>query len=510
MLFRDMRMNKIVFLIIFFPVFCQAQDDAIFKIAKEVSTADLKKNLYHLASPQMEGRFTGSRGDSLASNYIAQWFKQHSVQAPYQNGLNYFQPVDLNRIKLISGEIKSNGSAYRQFDDWYVFLRNLSEVRLNSLPVVFAGYGITSDRYSDLNGIDVKGKAVIIVQANPSDDIRGLLSSATASSINADYQQNLVDRGAAAILVSTQDFSRTAASIQQSPQLYSYRNRGTFINPIPKIYVSEKMINDLLKPMDISLQNITGLMKQTRRAQSFQAKSTISIHMQVDSVKEYAPNVIGYIRGRDTAAEPVVMSAHHDHLGKAGNNIFYGAVDNASGTATLMELAKLMNKAVQKGLRPKRTVIFASFTGEELGLLGSLYFTSHSFYPIEKTRVCYNIDMVGRVDSVYSGKIADSNYVYFFYRDSLNTGLHSALLKANESVGLKLDNRYQQSEFSDRRLKGSDHYPFYLKGVPVLRTDCGFAKDYHQVTDTPDKINYPLLTRHTQLAFLTLWNLANE
>ena len=208
----------------------------------------------------------------------------------------------------------------------------------------------------------------------------------------------------------------------------------------------------------------------------------------------------------------MILSAHHDHVGRDGKDIYYGAVDNASGTVALMEIASLMNKAVEKGFKsPKRTIVFASYTGEESGLLGSSYFAANPLVPIEKTRAVLNIDMMGRVDTFYSGKRADSNYAYILVVDSLNRGLRKSLFAANEKLGkLKLDTYYEQPQFMQRRLMGSDQYPFYLKGVPFIRIDCGFSKDYHQPTDTPDKINYKLLSDQIQLAFLTTWNLAND
>jgi Zn-dependent M28 family amino/carboxypeptidase len=205
------------------------------------------------------------------------------------------------------------------------------------------------------------------------------------------------------------------------------------------------------------------------------------------------------------------LSAHHDHVGRNGKDIYYGAVDNASGTVAIMEIATLMKKALEKGIRPKRSIVFASFTGEEKGLLGSSYLASNPLFPIEKTHAVLNIDMMGRVDTMYSGKKADSSYAYILVIDSHNRGLRKALYSANEKLGkLKLDTYYEQPKYLQRRLKGSDQYPFYLKGVPFIRIDCGFSKDYHQPTDTPDKINYELLSEQIKLAFLTTWNIANN
>jgi Zn-dependent M28 family amino/carboxypeptidase len=230
----------------------------------------------------------------------------------------------------------------------------------------------------------------------------------------------------------------------------------------------------------------------------------------VDLQRGTAPNVIGVIKGTDSEAGCIILSAHHDHDGTNGNDIYFGAVDNASGTTAIMEIARLMNIAVKNGLKPKRSIVFASYTGEERGLLGSYYFAANPLYPIEKTRAVLNIDMMGRVDTFYSGRRPDSNYAYILVKDTLNRGLRTALYTANESVKLKLDTYYEQPQSMQRRLTGSDQYPFFIKGVPFIRIDCGFSKDYHQLTDTPDKINYELLTKQVELAFLTVWNMANS
>ncbi len=118
--------------------------------------------------------------------------------------------------------------------------------------------------------------------------------------------------------------------------------------------------------------------------------------------------------------------------------------------------------------------------------------------------------MMGRVDTFYSGKRPDSSYAYILVKDSLHN-FRKSLYRANDARHvLTLDTHYEDPKYTKRRLEGSDQFPFYLKGVPFVRIDCGFCKDYHQPTDTPDKINYDLLTKQAQLAFLTLWNMANE
>lgn len=504
-------MKGIFILLLLLPHLSPSQAPAIQQVAKEVSETDLRANLYKLASPEMEGRLAGSNGDSLASAYIADWFKKQGLLAPYKKNTSYFQSVPMQQVILTKSELNTPAKKYRQFDDWYIFQGNTyKSIDLESLPVAFAGYGIVSGEYNDLLGLDVQGKAVIILQVQPADKISDLLFSSEKSSISADYMKNLADKGAAAVIVATPDFDRSSRTLKTAGLLRSYRNPENLLNPLPRIYASDKMINELLSQNDVTIQSLIINLRRNKRPLSFQTKATIGIDVQLDSIKQYAPNVIGMIRGTDTAAASVILMAHHDHLGKIGGKIFNGAADNASGTAALMEIAKLVQKAIKNGQRPKRSIIFASFTGQELGLLGSFYYAQNPVYPPGHTWAAYNLEIMGTVDEFYNGKIGDSNYTYFSVADSLKHGLEAALFNAGDSVELELNNRYQQPAAAIRWLSGSDAYPFFLQDVAVIQTGSGFSRTYHQPTDNADKINFPLLILQTKLSFLTLWNIASN
>jgi hypothetical protein len=401
---------------------------------------------------------------------------------------------------------------YANLNGWLFPLRTTETFNLENVPVVFAGYGIKENAYDDFKDIDVKGKAVLLLSGQPKDSSgRYLLSGTNRPATVTSYQNILKELGAVAILVYNPRF-RTDSALQRRS------NFGTYINEyavntnrnLPVISISEERANELLAPSLVKITAVQNVIDRISRPQSFDLKMPISMNVRIDLEKGLAPNVIGIIKGRDKKAGAVIISAHHDHDGKLGDKIYYGAVDNASGTVAIMEIARLMSIAQQNKIKPKRTIIFASYTGEERGLLGSHFLANNPIVPIEKTWAVLNIDMMGRVDTFYSGKRADSNYAYILVKDTLKRNLRSTVFKANESVGLKLDTYYEQPQFAQRRITGSDQFPFYQKGVPFIRIDCGFSKDYHQLTDTPDKINYELLTNQTKLAFLTLWNMANN
>lgn len=503
-------MSKLTFILLFISAACMAQQEAILKIAAQTSKEDLKKNLYYLASEKLQGRLMGSHGDTLASEYVAQCFKANHIEAAYNNGSNYYQAVATAKKQLQNAVFAIGNKQYENWDGWSFPLAGTEITKLENIPVVFAGYGIEDSRYNDFSGIDVKGKAVLIITGQPKDNTgKYFLSGTNQPAPVAAYQRLLKDKGAVAILVCNYRFAETA--LQQKKRLFLpvYKNELVSNTNLPQFQLSEERVNELLAGSQTTINKLQAAIDNSSRPQSFEVKNTVSIHIQIDLQRGTAPNVIGVVKGTDSEAGCIILSAHHDHDGTNGSDIYFGAVDNASGTVAIMEIARLMDLAVKGGWKPKRSIVFASYTGEERGLLGSFYFAANPLYPIEKTRAVLNIDMMGRVDTFYSGRRADSNYAYILVKDTLNRGLRTALYSANESVKLKLDTYYEQPQFMQRRLTGSDQYPFFLKGVPFIRIDCGFSKDYHQLTDTPDKINYELLSKQVQLAFLTVWNMAN-
>lgn len=219
-------------------------------------------------------------------------------------------------------------------------------------------------------------------------------------------------------------------------------------------------------------------------------------------------NIIAYIKGSKFPEEVLIISAHCDHLGVKDNLIYNGADDNGSGTAALMEIAQAFKKAETDGFAPKRSILFLHLTGEEEGLEGSRYYTTNPIFSLENTIADLNIDMIGRVDKIHE---TNSNYVYLIGSDRLSTELHYISEAANdEFTQLDLDYTYNDENDSNNFYTRSDHYNFAEKNIPVIFYFNGVHDDYHQPTDTPEKINFPLLEKRAKLIFSTAWYLANS
>lgn len=230
---------------------------------------------------------------------------------------------------------------------------------------------------------------------------------------------------------------------------------------------------------------------------------------RANSGLEASENVLAFIEGSEKPEEVLVISAHLDHVGiDKDGNVFNGADDDGSGTVAILEIAEAFQQAVRDGKGPKRSILFLHVTGEEKGLYGSAFYAENPVYPLANTIADLNIDMIGRNDDDHK---EDNNYVYLIGSDKLSSELHNISSAVNSEYStMNLDYRYNAENEPNRFYYRSDHYNFAKNGVPVIFYFNGTHEDYHRISDTPDKINYPLLTKRTQLVFATAWELANR
>ncbi|SDB27897.1 Peptidase family M28 [Flavobacteriaceae bacterium MAR_2010_188] len=218
-------------------------------------------------------------------------------------------------------------------------------------------------------------------------------------------------------------------------------------------------------------------------------------------------NVIAFLEGSEIKNEVLILTAHSDHLGLSGDSLYPGADDNASGTSALLEIARAFEAAAKNGYIPKRSIAFMHLTGEEIGLYGSRYFIENPLFPLDNIIADLNIDMIGRIDNLHKHA---SDYIYIIGADRLSKELHFISEKANSLfTKLDLDYKYNDEKDPNGYYYRSDHYNFARYNIPVIFYFNGEHDDYHKVTDTPDKINYALLTKRSKLIFSTAWYLAN-
>lgn len=483
------------------------------KYAQSITEAGLKKQLIVIASAEMEGRETGTEGQRKAAAYIESQFKAIGLQSPASlNGYRQFYP--LLKDTVVPDFFKIGKLNFTYGKDYILQPGSDREDAFKARGVVFAGYGIQDKNYDDYAGKSVKGKVVLILNGEPEVDGKYLVSgtdrhsnwgfSATRKAVAAKKM------GAVAVLYINTAWDTIPAAVAENSRktnLYFPRTgdeRLTIVTLIPsslnKILSEKEAENILAAAKTKSPLNDLKIEKKVKTNLAFKKTTT-----RVD-----ASNVIGYIEGTDKKDEYVFLTGHYDHLGKRGDIIYYGADDDGSGTVSVIEMAEAFAKAKQEGNGPRRTVVFMTVSGEEKGLWGSEYYSEHPVFPLEKTTVDLNTDMVGRLDP--NRNYGDStNYVYVIGNDKLSTDLDPIHKAVNAKyTKLELDYKFNDPKDPERIYFRSDHYNFARKGVPIIFFFDGIHKDYHKPSDTVDKINFDVMEKRVRFIFMTAWEMANR
>ncbi len=271
--------------------------------------------------------------------------------------------------------------------------------------------------------------------------------------------------------------------------------------PFPQFVISQRMADAILKPSKTSFATLQRKIEKTGRPASFLVKKTrLRIHLQVQSEMKETQNIIAYLPGADPQLRNqfVALTAHYDHLGKRPDGTIYnGADDDGSGTTAILEIARAFAKNPN---RPARSLLFISHTGEEKGLLGSKYYTNHPVVPLQNMTAVLNIDMIGR---------NEENHVFIIGSNFLSLELHQINEQANQLIGLNLDYKYNSTTDPNRFYYRSDHYNYARHDIPIIFYFTGTHEDYHQPTDTVDKINFNKMQKIARLVYLTAWHVAN-
>jgi hypothetical protein len=462
--------------------------------AKSITAADLKKHLYIVASADFEGRETGTEGQHKAAAYIENHFKSLGLQPG--NGDSFILPYPVYQDSLENAALSINDQNFTLNTDFYAAAAN-NTIGLTGTEIVFAGYGISDSTRDDYKGLNVRGRIVVVLTGNPPGT-----PQPTGRRQRPPNKQDLAQRnGAAAVLI------LFTPGTPVPPQLSSPKGNMSITeykrtNSITNFYITNKVAQTIFGNDFSQLQSGTPMSKVYNANVKLEVKKTTN-HLQ-------ASDVLGFLPGTDLKDQIVVISAHMDHLGKRGNDIYYGADDDGSGTVSILEIASAFAKAKAAGKGPRRSILFLANSGEEEGLWGSQFYTDHPTYPLDKTDVDLNIDMIGRIDP--NRKNGDStNYVYVVGSDKLSTDLKPLSEGNNKKYSkLELDYKFDDPTDQERIYYRSDHFNFARKGVPIIFYFDGIHADYHRPTDTPDKINYDLMAKRAQFVFYTAWEMADR
>lgn len=219
-------------------------------------------------------------------------------------------------------------------------------------------------------------------------------------------------------------------------------------------------------------------------------------------------NIWAFIEGTDKKEEIVVITAHYDHVGVKGGEVYNGADDDGSGTVAILEVARAFQKAKDEGNGPRRSILILHVTGEEHGLFGSRYYTENPLFPLANTVANINMDMIGRHDDAHKD---NKNYIYVIGADRLSSELHATIEKVNtEFTKMTLDYKLNDRNDPQRLYFRSDHYNFAKNGIPSVFLFSGLHEDYHKPGDDVEKIEFDMLTKRTKLVFGVAWEIANR
>ncbi len=496
-------------------VFTQADSNAIF-FANSISASELKSHVYDLASDEFEGRETGKIGQKKAGVYLASFFKSLGM-TPIGKDSSYFQEFPLYEEYTGKAELKHNQKVYSFLKDFYCF-NSIGNMELAFQSIVFAGYGIKDEKsgYNDYKNLDVNGKIVMVFEDEPIDKkgVSRITGNAELSDWTKEFKMKVKlakDMGAVALL-------EIAKNMDNDIKVYKHyiekpRSSVAPQDPaatFPVFYISKNLATDIFAAYNkrYNYNNLKEAYRKKKKNHSFEINSDLQISIERQKQIITGENILGYIEGTDLKDELIIITAHYDHLGKDESGIYYGADDDGSGTAAIMEMAEAFMLAKNAGFGPRRSILILPVSGEEKGLLGSYYYSKNPVFPLENTVCNLNIDMIGRMDKKHE---SDSNYVYIIGSDKLSSELH--LINENNNdvyTKIDLDYTYNHPEDPNRFYYRSDHYNFAKNQIPSIFYFTGIHDDYHKITDTPEKLHYNKMVNITRLIFYTAWEIANR
>jgi len=506
-----------------------------------ITAADLKHDVFQLASNEMGGRLVGTDGNRLAAEFIADRFANLGLTAVDREE-NYRHTFELiiprlgtnTHLNLTVGDEPFSSQLGSDF-----FPERFSGTGTAKGKLVFAGYGISAPElgHDDYGDADVTNQVVLVFdhkpgEADPNSSFDGMMLSEYSRSVRKALEAQ--QRGAVAILLVadvhnhstgrsfSQRMSDTWPRVQGRVPRY---HLGNWVNElrIPAVRISaehaERLLMDSENDSLSSLAQLADTPGGVTPIERPDIRVDITATVYRERIEEH--NVVGLIEGTDPVLrnEWIILCAHYDHEGTTSNGVFNGADDDASGIAGLLEIAEAYALAAQNGQRPKRSILLAAWNAEERGLLGSWAYTVEPLIPLADTVAVLNMDMIGRNEEVPENggrrfyglepQTAESNKnAVNLLGYSFSNDLRLTAEAANTQIGLQLRFRYDDSP--SNLVRRSDHWPFLTQGVPALFVHTGLHPDYHTMRDQPETLNYEKMSQVVRLVHEMSWSLAQS
>ena len=462
-------------------------------VTRDISEGELQDHIKYLSSDSLKGRQTGTPGDSLAALYIKNQLASAGLVPISGDGFQRYEVTD----KVIAGKknfLSVNGEKFVASNDFMPFpFSGNSELEAD---IVFAGYGFSinndSLKWNDYDDTDVKGKWVLILRGDPEPEksVSGFIP------FNSDRDKALLakDMGASGVLM-------VSGPLTDANDTFESLSSEGYSVEIPVLRIKRGVADKILNKTKRNVAELERTINSTRKTGGFVTGAKVYAGSEIIKIKSTTRNVVMVLPGEDEALknEYVIIGGHFDHLGMGGSSsrardtvaVHHGADDNASGTGAMIELAEKF--ALTKGSH-KRSMIFAAFSGEESGLLGSKYFTENPPVDLTKVNAMINLDMIGRLNDSSSLQIGGAGTA---------EGLKRIVRSLSDTTSINL-------AFSDEGYGPSDHSSFYGKNIPVLFYSTGAHLDYHTPSDTWDKINYPGMVMISDLIYRVAADFANN
>lgn len=490
----------------------------------------LRADLAFLTSDALAGRASLSPQAEIAARYIAADFEKTGIEPAA--GKSYLQEFPLIAYRTDPSRralAVSRGGATKQFRPGTDFSISFGhEVNLRA-PAVFAGYGITAPEYGydDYANIDVAGKIVVIFDHEPQEDDAKSVFNGTGQTLEGGRIIKIANarrHGAVALLIASEPL-RKHRGLLETPA--GGANQGQPLRAmapaqapdddrqIPACSISDEVLAAVLAGADRKPADLQRGMDATLRPHPENLPDTI-VELHSGNQEQHrgtSMNVAGLLEGSDPALrrETVVITAHYDHLGFQNGHVYPGANDNGSGTAAVMELARIFGGA---GEHPKRSLLFIVFGSEEQLMLGSFYYTAHPLRPLDTTRAVLNLDMIGRNEA----HIPQSEGVLEIPTDTSNelnligttysADLLATIERENGPVGLTLDTKFDRDHILNALFR-CDHLPFLVAGIPAVWLFGGFHPGYHEPSDRIEELNFPKMEKVIRLTYRVALAVAN-